>query len=571
MKHEASGTSTFAPFRHRIFFAIWVANLFSNFGSLIQGVGASWLMTSLAPSADMVSLVQASTSLPIMLLSLAAGALADIRDRRRVMLAAQGWMLAVSASLAALAHWGSLTPWALLTFTFMIGCGAALNGPAWQSSVGEQVPRQDLPGAIALNSLGFNLARASGPAIGGLVVASFGPESAFLLNAISYVGLIVVLLRWQRPVQASSLAPEGLLPAMGAGLRYAWLSPRIGLVLVRALLFGLLAAAVWSLLPLVARDVLAGGPLVYGLLLGAFGSGAVLGALTSARLRHTSSNERIVGLSSLVFGLATVGTASSASLPLTMLALVLAGACWVLALSTFNILVQLASPRWVVGRTMSVYQMATFGGLAIGSWTWGQVAHVLGLPVALATAGGMLAASAALGLWLHLPDQEALDVEPSGAWGDPRLALPVPPRAGPVVTVLEYFVPSPRHTSFLAAMGALRRIRRRDGARAWSLVQDMAEPDRWIERFENPTWIEHLRHHQRVTNADRAIEARVHALVAEGTRPVVRHLLEHQVGVSARPWAVAASARTAATDPNVPSGIALPEPPHVAPGEVPGR
>jgi MFS family permease len=552
--------STFAPFRHRTFFAIWIANLVSNFGSLIQGVGASWLMTSLAPSADMVSLVQASTSLPIMLLSLAAGALADIRDRRRVMLAAQGWMLCVSAVLAGMAHGGVLTPWLLLAFTFMIGCGAALNGPAWQSSVGEQVPREDLPGAIALNSLGFNLARASGPAIGGLVVASFGAEAAFLLNAISYVGLIVVLLQWQRPVQRVDIAPEGLLPAMGAGLRYASLSPRINRVLVRAAVFGLLAAAIWALMPLVARDVLTGGPLTYGLLLGAFGSGAVLGALTSARMRRTLSNEHIVGASSIVFGIGAICTGLSSWLPLTIPALLAAGACWVLALSTFTILVQLASPRWVVGRTMSVYQMATFGGLAIGSWTWGHVADGFGLRVSLVTAGIVMAGSAALGLRWRLPDQEALDVEPSGAWRDPQVTLPLPPDAGPVVTVLEYIVPASRQAAFLEAMAALRRVRRRDGARGWTLVQDVAEPDRWIERFESPTWTDHLRLHQRVTNADREVEAGVQALVADGTRPTVRHLLEHEVGIPARRLATLEATRTGATDPNVPSGIALAEP-----------
>ncbi|HTV02650.1 MAG TPA: MFS transporter, partial [Luteitalea sp.] len=462
---------TFTPFRHRIFFAIWIANLVSNFGSLIQGVGASWLMTSLAPGAAMVSLVQASTSLPIMLLSLGAGAIADIHDRRKVMLVAQGFMLAVSAALAALAHAGWLTPWTLLMFTFLIGCGAALNGPAWQSSVGEQVPREDLPGAVALNSLGFNLARATGPAIGGIVVASFGPETAFLVNAISYLGLIAVLVSWQRQPTPTTLAPESLWPAMGAGLRYAALSPRIDRVLVRAAVFGLLAAAVWSLLPLVARDLLAGGPLTYGVLLGSFGSGAVMGALSSTRLRHQLSNERLVAMTSLVFGLGAATAGLSRTLPLTMLGLVAAGACWVLALSTFNILVQIASPRWVVGRTMAVYQMATFGGLAIGSWTWGQVAAAHGVPAALFSAGGGLLLSSLLGRWLRLPAGDAPDVEPSGAWGAPRVTIDVDPRSGPVITVIEYEVPTPKQAAFVAAMQPLRRMRRRDGARGWSLVQ----------------------------------------------------------------------------------------------------
>lgn len=553
---SSSPRGTFAPFRHRVFLAIWIASLVSNFGSLIQGVGASWLMTTIAPSPDMVSLVQASTSLPIMLLSLAAGALADIRDRRYVMLAAQTLMLSVSALLAALAHLQWLTPATLLLFTFLIGCGAALNGPAWQSSVGEQVPREDLPGAVALNSLGFNLARAAGPAIGGAVVASFGPQAAFLLNALSYVGLIIVLLQWRRPLPPPGLAPESLVPAMSAGLRYAALSPRIARVLVRAAVFGLLAAAIWSLLPLVARNVLGGGPLTYGVLLGAFGSGAVAGALTSTRLRHAVSNETLVRAACVAFGVGAICTGLSASLWLTVPALLLAGGCWVLALSTFNILVQLASPRWVVGRTMAVYQMATFGGLATGSWMWGQVAASFGLPAALGVAGGAMVTSSLLGLRLRLPAADALDLEPSRSWGDPHVTIDLDGRSGPVVTTLEYQVPAERHDEFVAAMAGVRRIRRRDGARGWTLVQDVAAPERWIERYENPTWLDHLRQHERLSRDDLQIETRVHALLAPGTRPVVRHLIERQVTgdtvwVPTRHTAV----RTAAVDPHVPSGV----------------
>lgn len=549
-------SGTFAPFRHRIFLAIWIASLVSNFGSLIQGVGASWLMTTIAPSPDMVSLVQASTSLPIMLLSLAAGALADIRDRRRVMLAAQGLMLAVSALLAALAHLQWLTPWTLLVMTFLLGCGAALNGPAWQSSVGEQVPREDLPGAVALNSLGFNLARAAGPAIGGLVVASFGPQAAFLLNALSYLGLIGVLLHWRRPLPPPGLAPESLLPAMSAGLRYASLSPRISRVLIRAAVFGLGAASIWSLLPLVARDVLAGGALTYGVLLGAFGSGAVAGALNSTRLRHAVSNEQLVRLACVCFGVGALCTGLSTRLWITVPALLLAGASWVLALSTFNILVQLASPRWVVGRTMAVYQMATFGGLAVGSWFWGQVAAAAGLPGALGAAGALTAASSLLGQRLRLPAADSPDLEPSHTWGDPHVAIALDGRSGPVVTTLEYQVPPGHHDAFVAAMADIRRIRRRDGARGWTLVQDVAVPDRWIERYENPTWLDHLRQHERISRDDLQVEARVHGLLAPATRPVVHHLLERQV-TGETVWVPTRTSgiRTAAVDPHVPSGV----------------
>src|SRR3954453_4206497 len=317
--------STLAPFRHRIFLAIWTASLVSNFGSLIQGVGASWLMTSIAPSADMVALVQAASSLPIMLFSLLAGAAADLWDRRNIMLVAQAAMLLISAALSFLAYLGLVTPWLLLGLTFLLGCGAALYGPAWQSSVGEQVPRDVLPAAVALNSLGFNIARTVGPAIGGSVVAAASAQAAFLLNALSYIGLIVVLLTWKRPAVPSPLPPENVGAAMAAGLRYVRLSPTIRTVLVRSLAFGLCGSAVWALMPLIARDLVGGGPLTYGLLLGAFGAGAVAGALVSTGLRERYAPEGVVSGATLGFAGASVFVAHSPFLVLTLAALLVGG------------------------------------------------------------------------------------------------------------------------------------------------------------------------------------------------------------------------------------------------------
>src|SRR5262245_58673295 len=273
--------ATLAPFKSRIFLAIWTASLISNLGSLIQAVGASWLMTSIAPSPDMVALVQASTALPILLLSLPSGAIADIWDRRIIMLIAQSLMLTVSAALAAIAYFGHITPWTLLSLTFLLGCGAALYGPAWQSSVGEQVPREEVPAAVSLNSLAFNLARTAGPAVGGLIVAAAGPPAAFLVNAVTYIGLLVVLSTWRRKVPVQTLPPESMTTGMQAGLRYVRLSPVICTVLVRGFFFGFLGSAIWALMPLIARDLLAGNALTYGILFGAFGVGAVIGALAA--------------------------------------------------------------------------------------------------------------------------------------------------------------------------------------------------------------------------------------------------------------------------------------------------
>lgn len=539
---------TLAPFHSRIFAAIWTASLISNFGSLIQAVGAAWLMTSIAPTADMVALVQASTTLPIMLLSLPSGATADIWDRRLVMIIAQALMLLVAGALSVIGFLGLITPWLLLALTFLIGCGTALYGPSWQSSVGEQVPRANLPSAVALNSLAFNLARAAGPAIGGIIVAQAGPPAAFLINALSYVGLIVVLALWRRPRPAAFLPPENVFMAIGAGVRYARLSPDIRTVLVRGLVFGLLGSSVWALMPLIARDLIGGNAVTYGVLLGAFGSGAVIGALGSASLRERFTNEQIVWASTAGFGAAGVVTAVSSWHALSMVALMLGGACWVLALSTFNVTVQTSAPRWVVGRTVAIYQMVTFGGLAIGSGIWGEVASQFGLERCLALSGVLMAVSALLGRWLPLRQPEGLNLDPSRTWSSiNRAQLEKLRDSDPVVVTVEYRIAPEDAAAFRDAMRELRRVRRRDGARRWSLMQDLAAPEIWLERYHSPNWVEHLRRHHRFTVADQEIEQRALAFHRGPEPPRVRHLIERRLGESM-------SERSAATDPNLPSG-----------------
>jgi MFS family permease len=539
---------TLAPFHSRVFAMIWSASLVSNFGSLIQAVGASWMMTSLAPSADMVALVQASTTLPIMLLSLASGATADIWDRRLVMLIAQVFLLIVALALTLIAYTGHITPWTLLALTFLLGCGVALYGPAWQSSVGEQVPRADLPSAVALNSISFNIARTAGPAIGGIIVAKAGPPAAFLFNVLTYVGLIVVLVLWRRPRPAPFLPPENMLMAMGTGVRYARLSPEIRTVLIRALAFGMLGSSIWALMPLIARDLIGGDALTYGVLLGAFGSGAVLGALSSAALRRRYSNEIIVRAATVGFGVSNVVTAASSWHALSIPALMLGGACWVLALSTFNLTVQVSSPRWVVGRTVAIYQMVTFGGLSVGSWLSGIVANEFGLSRCLIACGSLMVASAALGRKLPLRQPDGLNLDPSRTWSsESRAQLDRLLDTGPVVVTVEYRIGIEDAEPFRLAMRELRRIRRRDGAKRWSLMQDMAAPEVWIERYHSPNWVEHLRRQHRFTVADREIERRALAFHAGPEAPYVRHLIERRTDEPVGDL-------TATTDPHLPSG-----------------
>jgi MFS family permease len=523
-------SSALSPLRYPVFRAVWLATTLSNLGGLIQSVGASWMMLSIARSADMVALVQASVALPIMLLSLLAGAMADNQDRRKVMIGAQVFMLLVSVGLSACAWSGLLTPWLLLLFTFLIGCGAAFNAPAWQASVGDMLPRSQLPPAIALNSMGFNIARSLGPAIGGAIVAAAGAAAAFAVNAFSYVGLIFVLARWRSPANPQLLPRETLGVAIAAGIRYVAMSPTIRAVLGRSAVFGIGGSVVAALLPLVARTLIAGGPLTYGLLLGSFGIGAVAGALVSARLRRILSNEAIIQWASFGFAIAAAVVGISTYLLLTMAVLLLAGAGWVLALSTFNVTVQLSAPRWVVARALSLYQMAAFGGIAIGSWLWGAVAASEGLRAAQLGAGLVLLICAALGRAWPLAQSERLNLDPLRRWHEPTTAVPVEPRTGPVVITIEYVIDETDALEFLAAMAERRRIRRRDGALSWRLLRDLADPRVWIERYETATWLDYVRHNSRMTQDDAVIPERLLALHRSSEPPHVRRMLERQTG-----------------------------------------
>lgn len=525
-KPDSESVSALAPFRHGIFRAVWGASLVSNFGGLIQGVGAAWMMTTIATSPYQVALVQASTTLPIMLFALVAGAIADSFDRRKVMLVAQTFMLVVSVLLTLFTYSGLITPWTLLAFTFLIDSGTALNSPSWQASVGDIVPRNKVPAAVALNSMGFNLTRSVGPAIGGIIVAAAGAAAAFAANAVSYVGLIVVLARWKPDVPISTLPRESLGAAMGAGLRYVAMSPNIGKVLVRGAAFGFSAGAVLALLPLVARDVVRGDALTYGIMLGAFGIGAVGGALISVRLRQLLSSETMVRCAFAGFAVCAFNAAVSHHAWQTSLGLLVGGACWVIALSHFNVTVQMATPRWVVGRVLSVYQTATFGGIALGSWIWGVVADAHGAETALIAASVAMLAGGAIGLLLPLPQQQVLNLDPLNRFREPHLALDLKPRSGPIAIMIEYIIRDEDVPEFLAIMAERGRVRRRDGARNWTLARDLENPAVWIEHYHTPTWIEYIRHNGRITHADAVIGERLRALHSGDEPPRVRRMIE---------------------------------------------
>ncbi|OBQ73692.1 MFS transporter [Mesorhizobium erdmanii] len=525
-KPDSEGVSALAPFRHGIFRAVWSASLVSNFGGLIQGVGAAWMMTTIATSSYQVALVQASTTLPIMLFALVAGAIADSFDRRKVMLVAQTFMLVVSVLLTVFTYYHLLTPWTLLAFTFLIDSGTALNSPSWQASVGDMVPRNKVPAAVALNSMGFNLTRSVGPAIGGIIVAAAGAAAAFAANAVSYIGLIIVMARWRPDVPVSTLPRESLGAAMGAGLRYVAMSPNIGKVLVRGAAFGFSAGAVLALLPLVARDVVKGDALTYGIMLGSFGIGAVGGALISVRLRQLLSSETMVRSAFAGFAVCAFNAAISHHAWQTSLGLLVGGACWVIALSHFNVTVQMATPRWVVGRVLSVYQTATFGGIALGSWIWGVVADAHGAETALIAAAIAMLAGGAIGLVLPLPQQQVLNLDPLNRFKEPHLALDLKPRSGPIAIMIEYIIRHEDEAEFLLTMAERGRIRRRDGARNWTLARDLENPTIWIEHYHTPTWLEYVRHNGRITHADAMVGERLRALHSGDEPPRVRRVIE---------------------------------------------
>jgi MFS family permease len=522
---DLSSPSALAPLKHAVYRNIWVGSIGSNFGSQIQAVGAAWLMTSLTTSADLVALVQASTTLPLVIFSLAAGAVADNFDRRRVMLAAQILMLIVSVLLAAATWFGAITPWLLLAFTFLIGCGTALNNPSWQASVGEMVPRDTLPAAVALNSVNFNLTRSVGPAIGGLIVATAGPATAFLVNAASYTPLLWVISRWKNDQVKRSLPPETLGHAMTLGLRYVAMSPNIEKVLLRGFVFGLASIAILAMLPLVARDLPEGGPLLFGLLLGCFGLGAVAGAFLGARARKAWPNEIVARIAFLGYAaaVAIIGLADHAWM--AGLGAAIGGIGWVMALSMFNVTVQLSTPRWVLGRALALYQTATFGGMALGAWVWGLVAEAYDPGVALLSAGAVLVVGAAIGLKLPLPVHPSENLDPANRWREPNVLLDLQGRSGPVNVLIEYVIRDSDTEAFLEAMNERRRIRRRDGARQWELLRDTELPERWMESYHVPTWDEYHRHVDRRTLADTEVDDRIRALHSGSEPPKVHRMV----------------------------------------------
>lgn len=516
--------------RHAVFRRIWLASLLSNLGLMINGVGAAWAMTQMTSSADMVALVQTALMLPIMLLSLAAGAIADMYDRRIVGLAALSIGLAGAVALTVLAHLDIVTPNSLLLFCFMIGSGMALFGPAWQASVSEQVPADTLPAAVALNGISYNIARSFGPALGGLIVAAAGAVAAFVSNVVLYIPLLIVLYLWQRTLEPSRLPPERLRRAMVSGVRYIVHSPPIRIVLYRTLVTGIAGGSVLALLPLVARDTLHGSAQTYGIMLGCFGMGGVLGALSISAVRGRLGSEHAVRLCALTMGVAIGVLALSRWPALTGAALVVAGISWMISVTLFNIGVQLSTPRWVAGRALAAYQAAIAGGVAIGSWLWGHAANVVGVEEALLIAGLTMVVSPILAIWLPMPTTEGANTAPIDPLAEPEVNLLISTRSGPIVVEVEYRVSQDKARAFYTVMLQVQATRQRNGAYGWSIARDIADPEIWTERYHCPTWLDYLRQRNRATQSER--ELHLHAMSFHiGPEPIrIRRMLERPLG-----------------------------------------
>ncbi|MGV6487654.1 MFS transporter [Stenotrophomonas bentonitica] len=523
--HGNAAPGAWSPLKIRLFRAMWLAILGSNVGTWVNDVAAAWVMAERTGSPLMVALVQSATTVPVVLLALVAGTLADIVDRRRYLLFTQGWMLLVAATLATLTALGMLTPPLLVLLTFAMGCGAAMAMPAQAAIVSELVPRPMLASAVALNSIGINIARSLGPAIGGLIVAQLGAGWAFGLNALSFAAMLWVLFNWRPDAQASALPPEGFGAGLRAGVRYALRAGRLQAVLIKSAGFFFFASAVTALLPLVVRSELHGGAGTYGLLLGCIGIGAVSGALVLPSLRARLDRDLLVLLATLACALSLFGLAWLRHMALLPLAMLVNGFAWITVLSSLQIAAQTAVPAWVRARALSLYIMVFSLGMAAGGLSWGSIAQRTSIPLAL-TIAAVGAVIGGLLVWrVRIAGSEELDLRPAGHWPAPELAVPVTHDRGPVLVTVEYHIDDADRAAFHALLGELGRTRRRDGAVIWGVAEDVATPGIHLEYFVTPSWIEHLRQHERVTAEDRILQEKVRALHRNEHAPIVRHFV----------------------------------------------
>lgn len=521
---QAPAQGGFGPLRQPVFAVLWAASVLGNTGTFIRDVASSWLVTDLSNAPAAVAMVQAAGTLPIFLLAIPAGVMSDILDRRKFLIVIQLGLAAVSATLVALSYSGLLSVSSLVALTFMGGIGAALMGPTWQSIVPELVPRESLKSAVALNSLGVNIARSIGPAAGGFLLAAFGAALTYGIDVLSYVFVIAALIWWPRPRDADDALSERFFGAFRAGLRYTRASRELHIVLLRAAIFFAFSSSIWTLLPLLARNNLGGDARFYGFLLGAVGVGAIAGAFLLPTLRRRFDNDGLLLRAAIVTSIVMMILSFAPPQWIAILVLVVLGGAWIVALTTLNGAAQAILPNWVRGRALAVYLTVFNGAMAAGSIGWGAVAEAVGISTTLqAGAVGLFLIGIVLNR-IKLPAGEA-DLVPSNHWPEPLTAEPVEHDRGPVLILIEYRVHKEQQAEFLKFLAQLSAERRRDGAYNWGVTEDAADPEKIVEWFLVESWVEHLRQHKRVSKADADLQQETLKYHVGPEKPVVRHLL----------------------------------------------
>lgn len=514
--------SPWAPLRIAAFRALWLAQLGSMLGTWMQTVGAQWILVETPNSTALVAMVQVATTLPMLLFALPSGALADIMDRRRLLIGVQLFQLAVAAALSVLTALDLMPPVLLLTFTFLLGSCLAATLPAYQTYVQGLVPRSQVGAVAALGGVAVNGARAVGPALAGVLVAQVGPAVVFAVNAAAALAFVAVLTRSRRPHAESELPPERFASAMRAGGRYVRNSPVVRRMLFRVFLFVLPGAAIWALLPVVADDLLHAGSAGYGLLLGALGAGAISGAAVLPRVAVRLSANRLLLLSGLLFAGSLLACVFVPNLYVLAALLVPAGMSWLTVLMGVTGALQVFLPGWVRARGLSMFNVVFAGSQTVGSLLWGLCAQAFGLVPTFAAAAVVMAAGAATVVFWPLPDVAHWNRDPAAFWPEPDLAYEPDPREGPVLVTVRYVVLPEQEAEFLAAMEQVRLVRLRTGATSCVLYRDGADPTVFVLFQQYPTWEEHLRQHTgRLTGTDRVREERASALSVE--EPFGRH------------------------------------------------
>jgi MFS family permease len=514
-------TSAWSPLRVPLFRNLLIADYTSDVGSFMQTVGAAWLMTSLTSRPVYIALIQTASALPFFLLALPAGAIGDIFDRRKLILATETWMFIVAIILTVVTFSGGMTPWLLLLLTLALSLGDAVESPAWRAIFPELVEQKDLTPALALNGIEFNLARATGPGLGGLIVAVAGVATAFLLDALSFLGVIFVIFRWKRPARKSTLPAETLVGASAAAIRYVRYSPGIRTLLVRSGIMIFFASSFWALLPAVAKTI-SDSPLGYGFLLGFFGIGAVLGALVLQRVRSKFSTEIVLSAATAIFGAILVSTAALHNIAILCALMLFGGAAWTVFMSLFNTMIQKLAPDWVRARVMAAYLFVFQGSVAIGSTLWGFMADHTGVRAALLVSAVGMGASVILQFPLRLPNT-AVDLSTWNHWAKPNMFEQIDADLGPVLVTVRYVIDPAKAPDFLDEIYKFQRIRRRDGATRWGIYYDTEAAGVYLETFLVDSWAEHERQHDRFTVADEELEKRVLSYALE--TPTVKHYI----------------------------------------------